>query len=115
MEGHWIRECTYHTWYGFSLTEVLIIVQTFPSEAQTPSPHSPGVPYDPPLKFTSVMNNLHEVYPKETMDDISTSYCFICLLHLANEKGLIIDNEPGLEELNIRRDVKAEISEVDAL
>jgi hypothetical protein len=25
------------------------------------------------------------------MDDISTSFCFICLLHLANERGLSID------------------------
>ena len=48
------------------------------------------------------------------MNDISTSYCFICLLHLANEKGLMIDNEPGLEELNIHRDLTAEITEVDA-
>ena len=45
------------------------------------------------------------------MDDISTSYCFICLLHLANEKGLTIDNEPGLEELTIRKDPTAVIAE----
>jgi condensin complex subunit 2 len=25
------------------------------------------------------------------MDDISTSFCFICLLHLANERGLSIE------------------------
>ncbi|KAI0187795.1 condensin complex subunit 2/barren [Astrocystis sublimbata] len=42
-----------------------------------------------PLKFTDVMNDLKSVYPKNVMDDISTSFCFICLLHLANEKGLI--------------------------
>lgn len=64
-----------------------------------------------PLKFTSVMNNLQQIYPKQTMDDISTSYCFICLLHLANEKGLMINNEPGLEELTIIRDPTAIISE----
>ena len=65
-----------------------------------------------PLKFTSVMNNLQEAYPRQTMDDISTSYCFICLLHLANEKGLTIDNEPGLEELSIRKDATAVVEEV---
>jgi condensin complex subunit 2 len=63
------------------------------------------------LKFTEVMNNLQTVYPKPVMDDISTSYCFICLLHLANEKGLVIDNTPGLSELEIRRDWTAEIIE----
>jgi len=44
------------------------------------------------------------------MDDISTSYCFICLLHLANEKGLVINNTPGLQELEIKKDWSAEIS-----
>ena len=67
-----------------------------------------------PLKFTSVMNKLQQVYPQQAMADISTSYCFICLLHLANEKGLSIDNQPGLEELDIRRDLTAEITEYDA-
>ena len=66
------------------------------------------------LKFTAVMNNLQEVYPKQTMDDISTSYCFICLLHLANERGLTIGNEPGLQELSIRVDSTAVVEEVGA-
>lgn len=63
------------------------------------------------LKFTSVMKNLQQVYPKQAMADISTSYCFICLLHLANEKGLTLGNETGLEELSIRKDLTAEITE----
>ena len=66
---------------------------------------------DESLNFTSVMNGLQAVYPKQVMADISTSYCFICLLHLANEKGLVIENQPGLEELKIRRDWTAEITE----
>lgn len=66
-----------------------------------------------PLKFTSVMNDLQQVYPKQAMADISTSYCFICLLHLANEKGLMLGNEPGLEELSIKKDFTAETTEDD--
>ncbi|KAL2046034.1 hypothetical protein N7G274_001481 [Stereocaulon virgatum] len=77
-----------------------------PSEAATKSEETP-------LKFTSIMNNLQQVYPKQAMADISTSYCFICLLHLANEKGLTISNEPGLEELSIQRDFTAEFTEGD--
>ncbi|KAK8049788.1 condensin complex subunit 2 [Apiospora phragmitis] len=65
---------------------------------------------EPTLKFTSVMNDLQAVYPKPVMDDISTSFCFICLLHLANEKGLMIENTPELMELDIRRDPNAEIA-----
>lgn len=56
------------------------------------------------------MNNLQQVYPTQAMADISTSYCFICLLHLANEKGLTLEKEAGLEELNITRDLTAEIT-----
>jgi condensin complex subunit 2 len=62
------------------------------------------------LKFTSVMNDLQSVYPKTVMDDISTSFCFICLLHLANEKGLTIEKTPELTELDIRRDWSAEVT-----
>ena len=62
------------------------------------------------MKFTNVMNDLQAVYPKPVMDDISTSFCFICLLHLANEKGLVIENTPELMELDIRRDPNAEIT-----
>lgn len=65
---------------------------------------------DGSLKFTSVMQNLQGVYPKQAMNDISTSYCFICLLHLANEKGLVIEKQEDLMELGIRKDYTAEIT-----
>ena len=29
------------------------------------------------------------------MEEISTSFCFICLLHLANEQGLKIEVDPS--------------------
>ena len=65
---------------------------------------------DTTLQFTTVMQNLQSVYPKQVMSDISTSYCFICLLHLANEKGLVIEKKEGLMELDIRKDPTAEIT-----
>ncbi|WAR62763.1 hypothetical protein PtB15_15B351 [Puccinia triticina] len=42
--------------------------------------------------FTKVINGLRSMYPREKMEEISTSFCFICLLHLANEKGLSIQS-----------------------
>ena len=68
---------------------------------------------DPTLRFTNVMNDLQTVYPKPMMEDISTSYCFICLLHLANEKGLVINKASNLDELEIRKDWTAEITAGD--
>ena len=48
-----------------------------------------------PRELKSVLTNLQSAYPKEKMQDISTSFCFICLLHLANEQGLRLeDGEP---------------------
>ncbi|BGP58418.1 hypothetical protein JCM8202_004242 [Rhodotorula sphaerocarpa] len=35
-----------------------------------------------------VVSGLRKLYPKDKMEEISTSFMFICLLHLANEKGL---------------------------
>ncbi|KZT27835.1 barren [Neolentinus lepideus HHB14362 ss-1] len=41
--------------------------------------------------FSSVISDLRSSYPKEKMEEISTSFCFICLLHLANERGLKLE------------------------
>ncbi|KAG5940048.1 hypothetical protein E4U53_007677 [Claviceps sorghi] len=81
------------------------------SSPETDDKAEPSAEDDPTLNFTQVMNGLQSVYPKTAMKDISTSYCFICLLHLANEKGLVIDNSENLDELKIRKDWTAEVTE----
>ncbi|KAG2113164.1 condensin complex subunit 2/barren [Suillus discolor] len=45
--------------------------------------------------FSSVISGLQKSYPKDKMEEISTSFCFICLLHLANEQGLKLQTSPG--------------------
>ncbi|KZF26869.1 barren [Xylona heveae TC161] len=117
-----VRRLKEELWKGIGLEEPIPTQQ--PEEPPTPKssdgtadddseltkPAAPAVASEE-LKFTSVMNNLQTVYPAQAMKDISTSYCFICLLHLANEKGLVLSNDDGLEELSIRRDLNAEIIE----
>ena len=44
-----------------------------------------------PRKFESVIQGLRKSYTPDKMEEISTSFCFICLLHLANERGLKIE------------------------
>ncbi|KAF9692430.1 hypothetical protein EKO04_009783 [Ascochyta lentis] len=63
-----------------------------------------------PLNFTDIVNNLKQVYPQKALAEISTSYCFICTLHLANEQGLVIENTENFEDLTIRRDFTADLS-----
>ncbi|KAI9009341.1 condensin complex subunit 2/barren [Phycomyces nitens] len=41
-------------------------------------------------RFTDVVQDLKKMYTAKTMKDISVPFCFICLLHLANEKNLTI-------------------------
>ena len=50
-----------------------------------------------PTPFGNVLSTLHTVYPKQKLEEISTSFCFICLLHLANEEGLALA-VPGGED-----------------
>ncbi|THU91518.1 barren, partial [Dendrothele bispora CBS 962.96] len=54
--------------------------------------HTPTEPTEG-RTFSSVISNLQNSYPQDKMQEISTSFCFICLLHLANEQGLKLQNE----------------------
>ncbi|PYH96988.1 barren [Aspergillus ellipticus CBS 707.79] len=102
--------------------------QTIEDEAQsTPPPddvnpglgHESGSRTDDTLKFTQIMNSLRTVYAPETLRDISTSFGFICLLHLANEQGLVLQNDDGsngigagmLEEIFVSKDANAVLEE----
>lgn len=48
------------------------------------------------VSFSGLVHGLDSSsYPKEALKDVSVSYCFICLLHLANEHGLDIKSSGG--------------------
>ncbi|CAK4013110.1 chromosome condensation complex Condensin, subunit H [Lecanosticta acicola] len=83
------------------------------TEVCTARPQIPSLSVDDKetLKFTDIMNNLQHVYPRQQMSDISTSYGFICLLHLANEKGLVIENVDDWTDLTVRKDFDALVLE----
>jgi condensin complex subunit 2 len=61
-----------------------------------------GATADEVKTFDTVIHSLRSTYPKEKMGEISTSFCFICLLHLANEEGLRIETArtDGMEGLD---------------
>ncbi|KAJ3097770.1 hypothetical protein HDU97_004550 [Phlyctochytrium planicorne] len=52
------------------------------------------------MKFTNVVSTLNSKYEEKDLKDISVAFCFICLLHLANEKNLSIRND-SLQDLTI--------------
>lgn len=39
------------------------------------------------LTFRDVLENIKKILSKEILDNISDETCFVCLLHLANEKS----------------------------
>ncbi|KAJ2547228.1 hypothetical protein EV175_005305 [Coemansia sp. RSA 1933] len=54
--------------------------------------------------FSGVLGSLKNVYSREKLDDLSISFCFICLLHLANERNLRIEGDEMLRDLVISQD-----------
>ena len=97
------------------------------SEVEVPPPTPQTITSEQPinskedgrLRFTQIMNSLKAVYPAETLRDISTSFGFICLLHLANEQGLVLESDAStlakgagsLEEIFVSRDIHAVLEE----
>jgi condensin complex subunit 2 len=60
---------------------------------------------DPPeeiLRFSNLVTGVGSKYDPMTKKDISTSFCFICLLHLANENGFTITNTEDNSDLLIK-------------
>ena len=60
--------------------------------------------------FSQVIDGLQKSYPRDKMEDISTSFCFICLLHLANEQGLKLESGSG--EMNDEIDVGRRVGDI---
>ena len=58
-------------------------------DAPGPQPTNPNES----RQFSQVISGLQKSYPKDKMEEISTSFCFICLLHLANEQGLKLESD----------------------
>ncbi len=53
-----------------------------------------------PAKFSDLVRSLDKTtYPRENLKDVSVPYCFICLLHLANEHGLTIQQDETSTDL----------------
>ncbi|KAG5354915.1 Condensin complex subunit 2 [Yarrowia sp. B02] len=65
-------------------------------------------------KFTQLVEQVGAEYPRQQKQEISTSFVFICLLHLANEKGLSIDQQDDLEDLAIHKDMSVRVDQLGA-
>ncbi|GME79904.1 unnamed protein product [Ambrosiozyma monospora] len=55
------------------------------------------------MTFTEVVSNLSSKYSGNRKAELSTSFCFICLLHLANENGFSLEAKSDLSDLYINK------------
>ncbi|GAA5982564.1 hypothetical protein JCM10908_006700 [Rhodotorula pacifica] len=84
------------------LEEVVLPVKHYPDSpvydptAPLPEAEESSAPKQKAEALVPVVSGLRKMYPKDKMEEISTSFMFICLLHLANEKGLRLQT-PRLE------------------
>lgn len=54
------------------------------------------------MNFTEVVEELSTKYTPTEKANLSTSFCFICLLHLANENGLSLESNKDYSDLVIK-------------
>lgn len=55
------------------------------------------------MHFTNVVTLMASKYQGKAKNDLSTSFCFICLLHLANEQGLTLETQDNHEDIIIHK------------
>lgn len=77
-----------------------------PQSSDDTSKHNSSIEEDDPeksstIKFTDIANKISTIYSGESKKDLSTSFCFICLLHLANEHGFQISNNDNFDDLKL--------------
>ena len=77
-------------------------VQQESPEEENPEEEAP-VKEEPPkeVTFGNIVKNVLNMYNIDQAKDISTSFCFICVLHLANEHGLKINSNETHDSLSI--------------
>jgi len=94
-----VRKLKENIWKGLDIT---VSKPTNPDESMDVDDGNQAKLTDPSehRMFDAVVSDLRKTYPKDKMQDISTSFCFICLLHLANERGLKIEvgESPDVED-----------------
>ena len=76
--------------------------------AANPNPDpNPDPSPNPNPDLDQVVARLPEKVPEQKLPDISIAYNFICLLHLANEKGLEITGQEDFADMHVSQPARA--------
>lgn len=69
--------------------------------ADNETPEKEQTPVKIETDFTEVAQKIGKMYKPEEKKDLSTSFCFICILHLANEHKLDLSSNDNHDDLRI--------------
>ncbi|KAG5721350.1 hypothetical protein E4T56_gene12996 [Termitomyces sp. T112] len=85
-----VRKLKENIWHGLDI----VVAPSKDNDESMDVDESLPPPTDPneARQFSRVITGLQKSYPRDKMEEISTSFCFICLLHLANEQGLKLES-----------------------
>ncbi|KAI0629177.1 barren [Trametes polyzona] len=89
-----VRKLKENIWKGLDIVTDHAEDQDAMDTDERPPPTDPSEA----RQFTSVITDLQKTYPQDKLSEISTSFCFICLLHLANERGLKLEVDGKVED-----------------
>ena len=91
--------------------------ETIPTAAENKNPNSMNpsatdvsdkkrrsIEKETPATFQNMISNIALNNQQGEGQEISVSYYFLCLLHLANEKGLKIEGQTNFADLKITKD-----------
>lgn len=70
-------------------------------EANAPASDKRAEKVSETVSFQSVLNSLHTKVEATKLPEVSFAYCFISLLHLANENGLAIESDCDMKDLAV--------------
>lgn len=91
-----IKQLKDNIWHGMK-EEAMPLT---PPRAQLEDVDPPPI-LDKPLRFNQLVDKVAGMYDPDSRKDLSTSFYFICMLHLANEHGLEIKSTDDLDDLEI--------------
>jgi len=64
---------------------------------------------DDPIEFADILATVPENNPAGRLEDLSIHLCFICVLHLANEHGLVVRGVPEMNKMQISNIVRVSV------
>lgn len=82
-----------------ALWKALCRLQPLPPAPQPPAAADAAEPAPRPVPFRALVAMLPALLPPTVLAELTVAFCFVCLLHLCNERGVVLTTAPDTREL----------------